>query len=237
MNGLIRAAMIVLAAGAAATGAGCQTTMPSGCGADGCGAACAAGKGGADMNGQAGYSCKDLYDRCWPARYSNLAHRSVNRSFTPQVQNGHVLEQTVWNHHFECGSAALNPSGLATLQQISRRRPEPDRTVYVATALDLPYDPACPERYCAARQELDALRVAAVQKYLVGLNCGRCQDYQVLVHDPADVSIAATPANMMVQQMYGRFRAGLGGPSGGGTAPGPVGSVGGFAGGGGAAGR
>lgn len=237
MNGLIRTVALLLAAVAGMAGTGCQTTMPGGCGADGCGAGCAAHKPGDDVNEQGAHSCKDLYDRCWPVRYSNLAHRAVNRAFTPQVQNGHVLEQTVWNHHFECGTAMLNPAGQATLQQISRRRPEPDRTVYVATSLDLPYDPACPDRYCAARQELDALRVAAVQKYLVGLNCGRCQDYQVLVHDPADVSLHTNGVSRSVQLMYGQFRGGLGGAAGGGAAPGPVGTVGGFAGAGGAASR
>ncbi len=182
-----------------------------------------------------GHNNRHLYDRCWFQRYANLSHRAVNRALTPQVQNGHVLDQTLWNHMFEPGSDLLNPMGQAHLQYISRRRPEVDPTIYLATAMYLSYDPACPERYCGARQELDALRVASIQKFLTGLNCGRCADFQILVHDPADVTIHSNPAYSAVVQMYGRFRGGLGG--GGGGAAGPSGSVGGFAGAGGAAGR
>lgn len=241
MNGLIRKAALLLAGALGAAGAGCQTTLPGSCGTGGCGAMGVAHKHGAagcpggvdDPNP----GCKDLYDRCWPQRDSNLSHRAVNRAFTPQVQNGHVLDQTIWNQHFECGTARLNPAGLAQLQQISRRRPEVDRTVYVATSLDLEYDPACPDRYCGARQELDGLRVAAVQKYLVGLNCGRCQDFQVLVHDPADVTLHSNAVSRTVMGMYGQFRGGIGGGGGGGAVAGPTGTVGGFAGAGGAANR
>lgn len=142
-------------------------------------------------------------------RYGNLAQRSVNRAFAPQVLNGHVLDQTVWNHHFESGSATLTPGGLAHLRYLARRRPEPDRVLYLATANDLPYDPAAPDRYCGAKQELDSLRAAAIQKFLVGNNCGRCQDYQVLVHDPSDVSLSSVGIGNSVTQMYLRFRGGL----------------------------
>lgn len=187
---------------------------------------------GLDMTG---HNNRHLYDRCWFQRYSNLSHRAVNRALTPQVQNGHVLDQTVWNHMFEPGTDLLNPMGQAHLQYISRRRPEADHTVFLAAAMDLQYDPACPERYCGARQELDALRVVAIHKFLTGLNCGRCQDYQVLVHDPADVTISSNPASSAVVQMWGRYRGGLSGGGAGGQ--GPTGSVGGFAGAGGAAGR
>lgn len=227
MKGYIHLAAFVGLLASAATSQAQSGTCASGT----CGSACAT----VGSKGKTGYNCNDLYDRCWFVRYSSLAHRSVNRAMTPQVQNGHVLDQTVWNHMFEPGTDVLNPMGQAHLQYISRRRPEADRTVYLATALDLKYDPACPERFCGARQELDSLRVAAVQKYLVGLNCGRCPDFQVLVHDPADVTLHSAPVSSSVIQMYARFRGGL--ATGGGGAAGPTGSVGGFAGAGGAASR
>jgi hypothetical protein len=213
-------------------GGGVEATCPTGlCGGP-------AGHGGKKncsptVLERTGYNNQNLYDRCWFTRYSNLSHRAVNRALTPQVQNGHVLDQTMWNHMFEPGTDVLNGLGLSHLQYLSRRRPEADRTVYLATAMDLQYDPAAPERYAGARQELDTLRVAAIHKYLVAVNAGRCSDFQVLVHDPADPTISAVPASLAVTQMYGRFRGGLGG---GGSA-GPSGSVGGFAGAGGAAGR
>ncbi|MFM7151540.1 MAG: hypothetical protein ACKO23_17075 [Gemmataceae bacterium] len=189
----------------------------TGCSTGDCGVGSGVGVGGKHGCGSKKKTDKcDLYDHCWPSRYSNLAHRAVNRAFTPQVQNGHVLEQTIWNYMFEPGTDVLTPMGLAQLQHLSRRRPEADRTVYLATSLDLQYDPACPERYAGARQELDTLRVAAVQKYLVAVNAGRGQDFQVLLHDPADVSVYAQgPANA-IMQMYGSYRGSMRGGQGGG---------------------
>jgi hypothetical protein len=252
MNGCIRmaAALLGLAVSAATVNAQCAscpngaTPVAGTCETGSCGstASCAGGRHKANKSPSVldltGHNNRDLYDRCWFVRYSNLAHRAVNRAMTPQVQNGHVLDQTVWNHMFEPGTDVLNPMGQAHLQYISRRRPEVDKTVYLATAMDLAYDPACPERYCGARQELDSLRVAAIQKFLTGLNCGRCQDFHVLVHDPADPTISTQGAAIAVQLMYARYRGGLAtGAGGAGGAAGPSGSVGGFAGAGGAAGR
>ena len=229
MKGLIREVALVLGCTAVVAGLGCGT-LPTACGPDGCGGGCGSGCGGlcpgATPTAQERTGCSNqLYDRCWPQRYTNLADREVNRAFTPQVINGHVLDQTVWNHHFEPGTDRLTPGGVAMLQYISRRRPQPDTTVYLATAMDLPYDPACPDRYCGARQELDQLRTAAIQKFLVGLNCGRPTDYHVCVHDPADVTISTIPVSSSVLQMYGRFRGGLiTGGGGAGGAAGPSGS-------------
>jgi hypothetical protein len=227
MNGFVRKAALVIGCTLGAVVVGCET-LPKNCGPNGC-----------DGGGAAGFKptaqeltcCSNqLYDRCWPERYNNLAIREVNRGMTPQVLNGHVLDQTVWNHYFEDGTDRLTPGGQAALQYISRRRPCPDTTIYLATALDLPYDPACPDRYCGARQELDSLRAAAIQKYLTGLNCGRPTDFHVCVHDPADVTVKTVPVGSSIIQMYARYRGGLGvgagvasgaaaaaGPSGAGT--------------------
>ena len=112
MNGLTRILVLILGGTLAVTGVQAQPG-PACDSAGGC-AAC-----------QANASC---YDRCWPERYSNLAQRGVNAAFAPQVLNGHVLDQTVWNHHFETGTDRLTPGGIAVLQYISRRRPEPDRS-------------------------------------------------------------------------------------------------------------
>ncbi|MFQ3593981.1 MAG: hypothetical protein SNJ82_12445 [Gemmataceae bacterium] len=112
------------------------------------------------------------------------------------------------------------------MQYLARRRPCPDTTIYLATALDLPYDPACPDRYCAARQELDTARVAAIQKYLTALNCGRPLDYTVKIHDPADPAIRVPGPARSVTQMYNQFQGGLqgaGGQTGGGATAGGTG--------------
>jgi hypothetical protein len=193
MNGIIRGAAL-LAGFAAVLVAGCCTT--------GSCPPCGVGPGPDVKN-------LELYDRCYPERYENLARREVNHAFAPQVMNGHVLDQTVWNTDFEPGTDKLTGGGLAHLQVMARRRPCPDKVVYLATAHDLDYDPNCPDRYCAAKSELDALRKAAVLKYLTAMNCGRGCDYQVLLHDPPDVGLFnAGPSNSVIQ-MYGRYRGGL----------------------------
>ncbi|MGL4554937.1 MAG: hypothetical protein ACRC33_27535 [Gemmataceae bacterium] len=204
MKGFMRAAAVMAGCALGLT-TGCTTLPTNGCNGAACGAAgCGAG-GCAAPTG----SCKDLYDPCWPERYNTLARRSVNHAMAPQVMNGHVLDQTIWNYHFETATDKLTEGGLAHLQYVSRRRPCPDKTVYLATALDLRYDPACPDRYAGARQELDTLRVAAVQKYLTALNSGRPQEFDIKLHDPADPSLRSNGPSGSVLQMYGRFRGGL----------------------------
>ena len=117
MKGLIRNGAVLLSFAASAAGVGCGT-FP------------------AAPTAQEMTCCsnKDLYDRCYPQRYNNLATREVNAAFTPQVQNGHVLDQTVWNHYFEVGTDRLTPGGQDALATIARRRPCPDTTIYLATA-------------------------------------------------------------------------------------------------------
>lgn len=195
-----------LAAFVALLSTGCVST----CGSGGCGTGtCGAGGGIGGRGNPADGLNRPLIDRCWPERYTSLAVREVNHAFAPQVMNGHVLDQTVWNSHFEPGTATLTPGGLAQLQTIARRRPCPDPNVYLATSFDLAYDPNCPDRYCGARQELDTARAAAVQKYLVALNCGRGQEFKVLVHDPADPSIHTIGIANAITQQQARFRGGL----------------------------
>ena len=235
MNGLIRTMVLVLGGTVAATHAQAQNCTSCDTGACGTGA----GRLGLrDRLGTSvtsptvlemtGHSNTELIDRCWLERYSNLAQRGVNRAFAPQILNGHVLDQTVWNHHFETGTDRLTQGGLARLQYISRRRSEPDRTLYLATSNDLPYDPACPERYCGAKQELDSLRAMAVQKFMAGANCGRCSDFQILVHDPADVTLHTRGVDISLQQSYLKYRGGLANQAGGaGASGGAAGGTGG----------
>jgi hypothetical protein len=67
--------------------------------------------------------------------------------FTPQVHNGRILDQTIWNYHFESGSDKLTPGGMDKLDQLVRRRPEPDPRVFLATARDLIYNADKPDEY------------------------------------------------------------------------------------------
>jgi uncharacterized membrane protein YgcG len=173
----------------------------------------------------------NLYDPCYPQRYEHMSAQEVNDLTAPQVQNGHVLDQTVWNFHFEPGTEKLTAGGLDHLAYLARRRPTPDTMIYLQAAQDIAYDPANPDKFAQARFDLDGKRIASIQKYLNAQTSGRHLDFQVVVHDPAEVGIAATPAGTSVQRIYsssqgtlttgasGGGASGGGSPSGGGGAP------------------
>ena len=187
---------------------------------------------GAALLAAAGGCCtyENYVDPCWPQRYVHEAKTEVNESSAPQIHNGHVLDQTVWNWMFERGCERLTPAGVEHLAYLARRRPQADCTLYLQTANDLPYDQACPDHLAGARQELDARRVQAIQKHLVAHTAGRPVDFQVLVHDPSDPSVSAVPVAGAIPLMYARWRGGLptvvGGASGGGGAAGGGGGPG-----------
>jgi hypothetical protein len=157
-----------------------------------CGASLLAGAVGCNWWGIEAYS--DLVDPCYPQRYDYVARQEVIGAVSPQMSNGHVLDQTVWNSQFEAGSDKLTPGGLAKLGQLARRRPAPDPVVYVETAQDIAYDPANPDKFTQARKELDQKRADSVQKYLTAYAGSRGMSFQVLVHDPSEVGISAIPA-------------------------------------------
>jgi hypothetical protein len=215
MKGIIRNATAFVGLALALAPAGCTHTCGGG-GADCCGAGHGHGHGLCHEDW-------DLYDRCYPQRYWYQARSEVDGAFAPQVQNGHILDQTVWNHHFDPGTDKLTAGGLEHLAYLVRRRPCPDTTLYLQTANDLTYDPACPDHLAGAKQELDCRRVQAIQKLLAAQTAGRPVDFQVLIHDPSDPTIAAIPASLATSQMYLRFRGGLG--IGGGGAGGGAGAA------------
>src|SRR5262245_5759462 len=61
---------------------------------------------------------RNLVDPCHHDRYSYVARREVMDAFAPQVQNGHVLDQTVFNYHFDKGTDKLNPMGIQKLHEL-----------------------------------------------------------------------------------------------------------------------
>ena len=163
MKGLIKTAAAALCCLAGVGGMGCDTTY------------------------------HDLVDPCYPARYDYAARKEVVASYTPQELNGHVLDQTVWNYDFEPGTDRLTGGGLEHLATMARRRPQPDCVVYLQTAQDVCYDPDLPDKMADVRQELDAKRVVAITRFLNAQTGGRRGDFQVLIHDPAEVGVPATP--------------------------------------------
>src|SRR5207302_10413450 len=65
----------------------------------------------------------DLVDPCWPERYNYAARCEVNAAMAPQVQNGHILDQTVYDSMFECGTDRLHKAGIDHLIYLAERRP------------------------------------------------------------------------------------------------------------------
>jgi len=185
------------------------------------------------------YRYGELVDPCYPKRYSAMAAKEVKASLAPQVNNGRILDQTIWNYHFEQGSDKLTPGGLEHLAYIARRRPYPDCMVFLQTAsladLTYDYDGKNPDRLAEARAELDIKRKQAIQKFLIAQTVGQVA-FQVTIHDPAEVGISAIAANSAVTKMnLTRFQGGLiqggagggaggggGGVTGAGGAPGAV---------------
>src|SRR5882757_7179326 len=99
----------------------------------------------------AGCSCyRDIVDPCYPARYEAESRSLVLGGMAPQVNNGHVLEQTIWNYNFETSG------GVTSLAYLARRRPAPDPVVYVQTAQDLPLDATTVDKFAEDRSKLDA---------------------------------------------------------------------------------
>jgi hypothetical protein len=132
-------------------------------------------------------------DPCWPDRYSNESRAAAVASFQPQVENGHILDQTLRNTHFEYGSDKLNGEGMDKLDQLSRRRPSPDTRLFLQTARDIAYDAEKPGDYATKRVELDSKRIASVQRYLKATLTGREVTFDIQIHDPAYPGIDVNP--------------------------------------------
>jgi hypothetical protein len=157
---------------------------------------------------------RNLVDPCYPERYEYAARNEVIAAFTPQVHNGHFLDQTIWNYHFEPGTDKLTPGGMDHLLYLARRRPYPDCTLYLATAHDILYDPAAPGKYPEDRTNLDQRRIQAIQSYLGAETAGRHVNFEVVVHDPAEPSLAAVPVGISISKMYPAFQGALGASAG-----------------------
>lgn len=159
--------------------------------------------GAASLAGLAGCHCyREHVDPCWPERYNAVSRQTVRDTFNAQAGNGHILDQTVWNHHFaqdpqsKAPTDRLNAAGLEHLKYLVRRQPQPDPKIYLQTAQDLPVDPKKPaDAQTQRRTELDAKRTAAIQRFLNDYTSGRNQAvaFHVEVHDPADPSVPSTP--------------------------------------------
>ena len=151
----------------------------------------------------------DCVDPCWPERYNFKARQEVISAFAPQVQNGHILDQTLYNTAFVAGTDELTNIGRDQIDTLVRRRPAPDPRIFLATARDLSYDPVNPGNYIEGRRTLDNSRAASVQRYLAAQTAGRPMQFEVVVHDPMPVGEHADPANKSIRLWQQSFTGAL----------------------------
>jgi hypothetical protein len=145
-------------------------------------------------------------DPCYPERYNAQARQAVEAPFAVQAANGHVLDQTVWNAHFEQGTDKLTIAGQEHLKHLARKRPHPDPRLWVQTAHDISYDQAAPEKFVNARTELDGKRAQAVERFLQGETAGRPVAWSVGVHDPAEVGMRGVPMQTSIAKHYANYQ-------------------------------
>jgi hypothetical protein len=163
------------------------------------------------------YQC---VDPCYPERYDAMARDEVNASMAAQVNNGHVLDQTVWNWEFEPGTDKLTPGGQYELAILARRRPHPDCKIFLQTAQDVAYDPMAPDVMVVKRNDLDTRRVQSILHYLNAQTAARPVPWDVTVHDPGEVGLTAVALQAQVLTRAATFTGAM--PTtfgGGGAAP------------------
>jgi hypothetical protein len=187
------------------------------------------------------YTYQKCVDPCYPQRYEYTSRQEVISAFAPQVQNGHILDQTLYNYQFEAGTDRLTDSGRDQLDTLIRRRPAPDPRIFLATARDVGYDPNNPDGLVDARRDLDSRRAAAVQKYVSAQTAGRPMQFEVVIHDPMPVGEAGDPANRSIRLNFnstsGTLAGGATATTASSTGSSGVGSVGGATGQGGQGGQ
>ena len=160
---------------------------------------------------------RDLVDPCYPERYNAEAKHSAHDMLNVQNDKGHILEQTVWNWHFEPDpktggpSDRLNGAGMAVLQRISRTLPCPDFQLYLQNAQDMPYvEGVSPEKLVKARNDLNERRAQAVQRFMAvqsAIHGGGV--YHVAVHDFAPTSLPVQWTNEAEVNVLKNIKGGL----------------------------
>lgn len=163
-----------------------------------------------------GMRYRNWVDPCWPERYNDTARREVVAPFAAQVNNGHILNHTVWNWYFEAGTDILTPAGMAKLDSIAQERPGPDGRLYLQTARDLVVTPQNQDKLGDLRNDLTAKRAASVQKYMAGQPSINAVNYELFVHDLPTAGMSAEFAASSYRGQRTGYRGGL--SAGGGTA-------------------
>ena len=155
-----------------------------------------------------------MVDPYYPKRYSVEARNSVRASLAPQVSNGNVLDQTVWDFHFETGKPELNAMGKDHLKRLARRRPLAQEVIFLQVAQN-------PDEN-ANNKELNKARSENIKTYMTKISQDKVHpEFQVVLHDPAEVSGSGIEAARIIggkqSGVSGVFTNGQSGSSSGGS--------------------
>jgi hypothetical protein len=159
---------------------------------------------------------RDIVDPCWMERYDGMARHSVYDMLNGQADRGHMLEQTIWNWHFEADPKTggptdrLNGAGLAVLARISRTLPAPDGQLFVQNAQDIPYVEGIPgDKLLAQRDDLNKRRIDAIQRFMAtqGITHPGMR-YQVAVHDFTPTGVPSYWTPMAIESVEKNIKSG-----------------------------
>ena len=160
------------------------------------------------------FGYRDVVDPYYPKRYNVDARNSVRTALAPQVSNGNVLDQTVWDFHFETGKPELNAMGKDHLKRLARRRPAAQEVIFLQVAQN-------PDEK-ANNKELNMARTENIKTYMTKISQDKVHpEFQVVLHDPAEVSGSGIEANRImggkISGVSGVFIPGQSGSSSGGN--------------------
>ena len=160
------------------------------------------------------FGYRDVVDPYYPKRYRVEARNSVRTALAPQVSNGNVLDQTVWDFHFETGKPELNAMGKDHLKRLARRRPLAQEVIFLQVAQN-------PDEN-ANNKELNKARSENIKAYMTKISEDKVHpEFQVVLHDPAEVSGSGVEAARIINGkqsgVSGVFTNGQSGSSSGGS--------------------
>ena len=169
------------------------------------------------------FGYRDVIDPYYPKRYNVDARNSVRTALAPQVSNGNVLDQTVWDFHFETGKPELNAMGKDHLKRLARRRPAAQEVIFLQVAQN-------PDEK-VNNKELNMARSENIKAFMTKISQDKVHpEFQVVLHDPAEVSGSGIEAARIINGkqsgVTGVFINGQSGSSSGGSNTGSSGGSG-----------
>ncbi len=162
----------------------------------------------------------------WPERYNYQTRQAVLYPFEVQTNNAVAADGVILNAFFDDGTDKLNGVGRDKLNQLARKMPAANPTIYLQTANDVAFDEKAPDKAVAARAELDNKRQATVLAYLGTRPATRGTPFSVTVLDNADTTTQSTGPASAVRGLSNSYRSGVTGGFAGGN---PLGAGGGQA--------